>query len=127
LREIGVDMVIDYQKTRFEEMLRNVDVVLDTQAGDTQQRSYKVLKKGGVLVSTLGIDNPAEAEKYGVRATGFMAHPDRDELRQIANLIDEGKIKPAVTQVLPLKDAAKAHELSQTGHVRGKIVLKMSE
>ncbi len=127
LREIGVDMVIDYQKTRFEEMLRNVDVVLDTQAGDTQQRSYKVLKKGGVLVSTLGIDNPAEAEKYGVKATGFMAHPDGDELRQIANLIDEGRIKLAVTQVLPLKDAAKAHELSQTGHVRGKIVLKMSE
>ena len=61
LREIGVDMVIDYQNTRFEEMLRNIDVVLDTQAGDTQQRSYKVLKKDGILVSTLGIDNPAEA------------------------------------------------------------------
>jgi NADPH:quinone reductase-like Zn-dependent oxidoreductase len=127
LREIGVDMVIDYQKTRFEEMLRNIDVVLDTQAGDTQQRSYKVLKKGGVLVSTLGIENPAEAEKYEVRATGFMAQPDGSELREIARLIDEGKLKPAVSTVMPFKDAAKAHELSQTGHVRGKIVLKMSD
>ncbi|WP_424359955.1 NADP-dependent oxidoreductase [Methanocella sp. MCL-LM] len=125
LREIGTDMVIDYQKARFEEMVRNVDVVLDTQAGDTQRRSYKVLKKDGILVSTLGIENPDEAAKHGVRAIGFMNHPDGEELKQIADLIDEGKLKPTVSTVMSLKDAARAHELSQTGHARGKIVLKV--
>lgn len=127
LREIGVDKVIDYQQERFEELIRNVDVVLDTQAGETQQRSYKVLKTGGILVSTLGIENPAEAKKYGVRAVGFVNHPDGAELRQIAKLIDEGALKPAISTVMPLRDAAKAQEQSQTGHVRGKIVLNVSE
>ncbi|CAJ37679.1 predicted NADPH:quinone reductase (alcohol dehydrogenase superfamily) [Methanocella arvoryzae MRE50] len=125
LREIGTDMVIDYQKARFEDMVRNIDVVLDTQAGDTQRRSYRVLKKGGILVSTLGIENPDEAAKYGVRAVGFINHPDGGELKQIADLIDEGKLKPTISTVMPLKDAARAHELSQTGHSRGKIVLKV--
>jgi NADPH:quinone reductase-like Zn-dependent oxidoreductase len=127
LRELGVDMVIDYRATKFEEVLRGVDLVLDTQAGDTQQRSYKVLKKGGMLISTLGIDNPAEATRYSVRATGFMARPNGVELRQIARLIDEGKLKPVISMVFPLKDVAMAHQLSETGHVPGKIVLKMSD
>jgi NADPH:quinone reductase-like Zn-dependent oxidoreductase len=127
LKSIGADQVIDYHTTRFEDVVHNVDVVLDTQAGDTQRRSYQVLKKGGILVSTLGIDDPGEAAKYGVRATGFMAQPNGGELREIARLVDEGKIKPEVAQVLSLKDVAKAHQLSETGHVRGKIVLKVSD
>lgn len=127
LKSLGVDEVIDYHKTRFEDVVRDVDVVLDTIAGDTQQRSYKVLKKGGIMVSTLGIENPDEASKYGVRATGFMARPDGTELRQIARLVDRGKLKPTVSTVMPLKDAARAHEQSETGHVRGKIVLRISE
>lgn len=127
LKSLGIDQVIDYHSTRFEDVLQDVDVVLDTQAGDTQRRSYKVLKKGGILVSTLGIDDPGEAAKYGVRATGFMAQPNGGELRQIARLVDEGKIRPEVTQVFSLKDVAKAHQLSETGHVRGKIVLKVSD
>jgi len=127
LKSLGVDEVIDYHKTRFEDVVRDVDVVLDTIAGDTQQRSYKVLKKGGIMVSTLGIQNPEEAAKYGVNATGFMAQPNGGELGQIARLVDSGKLKPTVTQVFPLKDAVRAHELSQSGHVRGKLVLKVSD
>ncbi len=107
--------------------MHDVDVVLDTQAGDTQRRSYQVLKKGGILVSTLGIQDPGMAAKYGVRATGFMAEPNGRELGEIARLVDEGKVKPEVTKVFPLKDVAKAQELSETGHVRGKIVLKVSD
>ncbi|WP_424359781.1 NADP-dependent oxidoreductase [Methanocella sp. MCL-LM] len=127
LSSLGVDEVIDYQKVRFEDAARDVDVVLDTQAGDTQQRSYQVLKKDGIMVSTLGIENPDEAAKYGVRATGFLAQPNGTELRQIARLIDEGKLKPTVSTVMPLKDVARAHDQSETGHVRGKIVLKVSD
>ncbi|CAJ37678.1 predicted NADPH:quinone reductase (alcohol dehydrogenase superfamily) [Methanocella arvoryzae MRE50] len=127
LSSLGADEVIDYHKVRFEDVARDVDVVLDTQAGDTQQRSYHVLKKGGILVSTLGIENPDEAAKCGVRATGFLAQPNGTELRHIARLIDEGKLKPAVSTVMPLRDAARAHEQSQTGHVRGKIVLKVGD
>jgi NADPH:quinone reductase-like Zn-dependent oxidoreductase len=127
LKSIGCDRVIDYRMQRFEDVVDNIDVVLDTQAGDTQRRSYQVLKKGGIMISTLGIDDPELAAKYGVRARSFMAQPDGSELRQIARLVDEGKVRPEVSTVMPLKDAAKAHKLSETQHVRGKIVLKVSD
>jgi NADPH:quinone reductase-like Zn-dependent oxidoreductase len=127
VKSLGADQVIDYQTTRFEDVVHDANVVLDTQAGDTQRRSYQVLKKGGVLVSTLGIEDPGLASKYGVRATGFMAQPNGRELREIARLVDEGKVRPEINKVMPLKDVAKAHELSETGHVRGKIVLKVSD
>jgi NADPH:quinone reductase-like Zn-dependent oxidoreductase len=127
VKSLGADRVIDYHTTRFEDAVHDVDVVLDTQAGNTQRRSYQVLKKGGILVSTLGIQDPGMAEKHGVRALGFMAQPNGGELMEIARLVDEGKVRPEINKVMPLKDVAKAHELSETGHVRGKIVLKVSD
>jgi NADPH:quinone reductase-like Zn-dependent oxidoreductase len=127
VKSLGADRVIDYHTMRFEDVVHDADVVLDTQAGDTQRRSYQVLKKDGILVSTLGIQDPELAAKYGVRASGFMAQPNGRELGEIARLADEGKVKPHVTKVFQLKDAAKAQELSETGHVRGKIVLKVSD
>ncbi len=127
LKELGADEVIDYHTTKFEDVVHDVDVVLDLIGGDTQKRSWKVLKKGGMLISTVGISSSEEAAKYGVKAVNFMAHPDGNELWQIGKLIDEGKVKPVVSTVMPLNDAAKAHELSQSGHVRGKIVLKVSD
>jgi NADPH:quinone reductase-like Zn-dependent oxidoreductase len=126
VRELGADEVIDYHATRFEDVAHDVDVVLDTVGGDTQQRSWKVLKKGGVLISTVGISSPEEADKYGVRGVSFGVQPDAAELTKIARLIDDGKMKPVINTVLPLSDAIIAHEMSQTGHVRGKIVLKVS-
>jgi NADPH:quinone reductase-like Zn-dependent oxidoreductase len=125
LRELGADEVIDYHSTKFEEAVHEVDVVLDTVGGDTQQRSWQVLKKGGVLVATLGISSPEAARQHGVRGEGILVHPDAAQLTQIAALIDAGKLKPAVTTILPLAEAVRAHELSQTGHVRGKIVLRV--
>jgi NADPH:quinone reductase-like Zn-dependent oxidoreductase len=127
LRELGADETIDYHKTRFEDVVRDADVVLDTVGGDTQQRSWQVLKKGGILISTVGISAPENEAKYGVRSVSFQVRPDSDELRHIAALIDAGKMRPVVSAVLPLKDAARAHEQSQTGHVRGKLVLKVSD
>ena len=125
LKELGADRVIDYRTTQFEEVVSEVDVVLDTIGGDTQERSWQVLKKGGMLVATLGISSPEAARQHGVRGEGVRVHANTAQLTQIAALIDAGDLKPAVTTMLPLAEAARAHELGQTGHVRGKIVLKV--
>jgi NADPH:quinone reductase-like Zn-dependent oxidoreductase len=126
LGELGVDKAVDYNKTQFEDMVCDVDVVLDTIGGDTQERSFKVLKKGGILVSIVRPPSQELATKYGVRALFYGAHPSSSDLTKIANLIDDGKVKPVVGTVLPLADARRAHELSETGHARGKIVLKVA-
>jgi NADPH:quinone reductase-like Zn-dependent oxidoreductase len=127
LLELGANEVIDYRTTPFEEVVSEVDMVLDLIGGDTQERSWQVLKKGGILVATLGISSPETARQHGVRGDGLLVHPDSAQLIQIAALIDAGDLKPAVTTVLPLAAAAQAHELSQTRHVRGKMVLKVGD
>lgn len=124
IRELGADEAVDYQKTRFEDVVREVDVVLDTIGGDTQERSFKALKKGGTLVSIVQPPSPELAAKYGVRALFYGAHPSSSDLAKIAALIDSGKVKTVVDTILPLAEARRAHELSQGGHARGKIVLK---
>ncbi len=127
LKKLGVDVVVDYHAARFEDVARDVDVVLDTQGGETQQRSWPILKKGGILVATVGVESPDTPAKYGVRGVSFMHRPDGGQLRQIGKLIEDGVVVPAVSTVMPLNEAAKAHELSQTGHARGKIVLKIRD
>jgi len=124
LRELGVDKAIDYQRTRFEDVVHDADLVLDTIGGDTQERSFKALKKGGILVSIVQPPSQELAAKYGVRALFYGAHPSSANLAEIAMLIDAGKVKTVVETVLPLAEARRAHELSQRGHGRGKIVLK---
>lgn len=126
LRELGVDEPIDYEKARFEDVVRNVDVVLDTQGGDTEQRSWKVLKKGGMLVSIVQVPSAEEAAKHDARSARFVRQPNGGELSEIARLVDSGKVMVAVDSVLPLSEAGRAHELSQTGHARGKLVLKVA-
>lgn len=126
LRELGVDEPIDYEKARFEDVVRNVDVVLDTQGDDTQQRSWKVLQQGGMLVSIVQLPSAEEAAKHGARSARFVRQPNAGELSEIARLVDSGKVMVAVDSVLPLSEAVRAHELSQTGHARGKLVLKVA-
>jgi len=123
LQQLGADVAIDYGRQRFEEIARNVDGVLDAIGGDTQARSWATLKRGGVLVSLLGPPASAEAEAHGVKGTAVMMSPNR--LDQIARLIDEGHLKPIVSEIVPLSQARKAQDLSQAGHVRGKIVLQV--
>jgi NADPH:quinone reductase-like Zn-dependent oxidoreductase len=127
LKSIGSDEVIDYRNQRFEEIVNNLDVVLDTIGGDTFERSWEVLKPGGFLVSTVASIPEGVPQKYGVRAKTLMTQADGRELAQIAAIIDEQKIKPIVTTVLPLADARKAHEMSESRHARGKIVLRVAE
>jgi len=124
LGELGVDKAVDYQKTRFEGVVHDADVVLDTIGGDTQERSFKALKKGGILVSIVQPPSQELATKYGVRALFYGGHPSSSNLAEIAKLIDSGKVETVVETVLPLAEARRAHELSESGHARGKIVLK---
>src|SRR5882757_5144008 len=93
LRELGVHQAIDYQQTHFEDVVRDADVVLDTIGGDTLERSFKALKKGGVLVSIVEPPSPELAAKYGVRALFYGGHPSSSDLAEIAKLIDAGKVK----------------------------------
>ena len=125
LRKLGADQTIDYQTTHFEDVVHDVDVVFDTIGGDTQRRSWKVLKKGGILVSIVGPPSAEEAVAHGVRQASVFVQPSATQLTELANLVDSGKLKPVVETVLPLSEARRAHELSQTGHTHGKIVLRV--
>jgi NADPH:quinone reductase-like Zn-dependent oxidoreductase len=127
LRELGADEPIDYEKTRFEDVVHDVDVVFDPIGGDTQKRSWKVLKKCGILVSIVGPPSTEEAKSYGVRSAFLSAQGGSSLLGELATLVDSGKIKPMVEKVLPLSEARQAHELNETGHARGKIVLKVAQ
>lgn len=126
LKELGADQSIDYTTTKFEEVVKDVDVVLDAVGKDTLARSPAVVKKGGIIVSIAGQSDAAELEKRGIRGTTLMAHPDARVLQELATLIDGGKIKVVVSEVLPLAEAAKAHEQIATRHTRGKIVLRVA-
>ncbi len=130
LRQLGVDQVIDYRAVRFEEVVRDVDVVLDPIGGETRQRSWQVLRAGGILVALV---DRASAEATSappgtgsVRGQYMLAHPDGEQLARIAQLIDAGQVRPHVDAVYPLKDAHRAHEYGQKGHTRGKIVLQVA-
>src|SRR5215210_3698836 len=104
LNDLGVDEAIDYNATRFEDVVSDVDIVLDTMGGDTQERSWQVIKPGGVLVSLMGF-SPKDVEAAagrGVRAEMVAQRADADHLRSIAYLIDAGHITPVVSAVLPL-------------------------
>jgi len=127
LRELGVDNVIDYSTARFEDSVRDVDVVLDLVGGDTQQRSWAVLKPGGILVSTVQAPDQAAADAHGVRqGMVFSAPPIGKVLTEVAALADAGKIKPEVSKVLPLAEAQQAHTLIEGHHMRGKLALQVA-
>jgi NADPH:quinone reductase-like Zn-dependent oxidoreductase len=125
LKQLGADVAIDYRNQKFEEIGKDVDVVLDTVGGETQARSFAVIRKGGVLVSIVGPPSKEKADDAGIRAASIRVHPSGEQLAQIGKLLDEGSIKPVVTQIFSLADAAKAHEQSETRHTRGKIVLQV--
>jgi NADPH:quinone reductase-like Zn-dependent oxidoreductase len=127
VKSLGADEVIDYTTTRFEDVVKDVDVVFDLIGGDTQARSFGVLKPGGWLVSVVSPPSPEEAEKYGVKSAMVMVQPNAAELREMTELVEAGKLKPFVETVLPLSEARQGHELSQQGRTRGKIVLQVAE
>jgi NADPH:quinone reductase-like Zn-dependent oxidoreductase len=126
LRKLGVDKAIDYTQQRFEDVARKIDVILDTLGGETQERSWPVLKKGGVLVSLVQSPSEEKAEELGVRAALLGAQPNGAQLAEIAKIIEAGKLAPVIDRILPLSEVRRAHELSQSGHTRGKIALRVT-
>ena len=127
LKQLGADVAIDYKTQKFEEIAKEVDVVVDGVGGETLARSYPIVKKGGFLVSLVGRVDRAQLDKYGIRGVSLEAESNGDQLAQIGRLIDERKIKVVVSQTFPLADAAKAQTIAGTGHARGKIVLKIRD
>jgi NADPH:quinone reductase-like Zn-dependent oxidoreductase len=125
LETLGADEVIDYRAQRFESIARDVDVVLDTVGAETQERSWQVLKKGRILVSLVRSPSDEKARALGVRGAMIENRPDGAALAEIAKLIDSGKLKPVLNRILPLSEARRAHELSQSGQTHGKIVLRV--
>ncbi|MDI3257005.1 MAG: NADP-dependent oxidoreductase [Kyrpidia sp.] len=123
--QLGADRVIDYTVEDFTQSVRDADVVFDTVGGEVQTRSMDVLKKGGILVSVIQPPDQTLAQQKGIRSAYFFLQPDGEKLAQIGKWIDEGKIGPVVGAVFSLEDVVRAHELSESGHARGKIVLKV--
>ena len=127
LKQLGADVAIDYTQPNWESNVHDVDFALVPVGGETMRRTYGVIKKGGILVSIASRYDEAELKKREVRGAFLSSHPNSAELAEITKLIDAGKIKPIVSQTLPLTDAAKADEQAETHHTRGKIVLKIGE
>ncbi|HEV2211210.1 MAG TPA: NADP-dependent oxidoreductase [Verrucomicrobiae bacterium] len=126
VRDLGADEVIDYSSTPFEEVAHDLDIVLDPIGGDTQERSWRVLKPGGILVSLVQDPDQRAAAQRGARAVLLVCdHTRGDELTRIGDLVAGGRIKVYIEKVLPLAEASRAHQLSQSGHMAGKIVLKV--
>jgi len=126
VRSLGADTVIDYLTTPFEEVVRDVDLVLDTIGGATLQRSMQVVKRGGTLVSLLE-PPPAElAQALGIRAIKNAVFPTSAHLQSIVRLIDAGHARPTIRQSFALDQVAQAHALCETGHGRGRIVLHIA-
>jgi NADPH:quinone reductase-like Zn-dependent oxidoreductase len=125
VRKIGADDVVDYKKQKFEDMAR-VDVVFDLIGGQTRKRSWPVLKRGGILVTTMMEPFHGEAREFGVRAVHYTVQENGEELREIGSLIDTGKVKPKISRVFDFHDVRLAHEYVEKGDTEGKVVFKMA-
>ena len=127
VRSLGAKEVIDYKAQRFEEEVSEIDLVIDLVAGETRERSWKVLKPGGMLVSTLGEPEiPGDAPK-GARSRGMVVEVKADQLSEIGNRAANGKLRIEISKVFQLSDPAHAHEFLENGHFRGKIVFAVRE
>jgi NADPH:quinone reductase-like Zn-dependent oxidoreductase len=127
LKSLGADQVIDYKSTPFDTVVKDVDVVLDLLGGDTQTHSFAVLKQGGRMVATAQPPDQQLAARHRVRATMMQMKPTNERLKQLAELLDAGKIRTEITKTFPLSQAKEAWEYSMSGHTRGKIVLEVPE
>lgn len=120
---LGADEVIDYREQDFRELARDMDLVFDTLGGEVQERSWSVLKPGGLLVSVVQPPSQSRAEELGLRAAFVFIQPSARILRELARLVEAGRLRPIVGAEFALEDVARAQALSQSGRARGKIVL----
>jgi NADPH:quinone reductase-like Zn-dependent oxidoreductase len=127
VESLGADEVIDYTIQNFAEILHDIDVVFDTMGGDIQESSWSVLKKGGILVSIVSPPSDTKASERGVRGAFIFIEPNAYILEQIAELVDQGKLRPIIGGEFALRDIEKAHALSESGRTVGKIVLYVGQ
>lgn len=127
VKGLGADKVIDYTQEKFEEKLSGFDAVYDTVDGDTTERSFKVLKKRGILVSMLGKPSEELAVEYGVTVVGQGTKTDSEHLTKLAQLIEQGAIKPQVDKIFPFEQSRAAFEYAENNHPRGKVVIKIND
>jgi NADPH:quinone reductase-like Zn-dependent oxidoreductase len=125
VRKLGADVVIDHATHEFQESVSDMDVVLDLLGGETQETSWAVLRRGGILVSTVAEPAPEKAQAHGVRGIRYTAQPDAAQLRQIAAMIDAGDVRPFVSRTFALSEALDALKTVESGHTVGKVVLTM--
>jgi NADPH:quinone reductase-like Zn-dependent oxidoreductase len=125
VRDLGADEFVDYTKQNFEEVVKDVDVVFDTVGGDTFEKAFQTLKPGGFLVTAVQFPSEEKAQEFGAKAARVYCKPNASQLVAIGRLVAEGKLKAHVSTVLPLSEVKKAHQLSQSGRTRGKIVLQI--
>jgi NADPH:quinone reductase-like Zn-dependent oxidoreductase len=126
LESLGADQAIDYRSTPFETVVKGVDLILDLVGGETQERSYAVIKPGGRLMSTVQPPAQDEASKRNVKAAFVSMQPSAERLNQLADLLSSGAIHTVITTRYPLSRAAEAWKQQMSGHARGKIVLEVA-
>ncbi len=127
VKGLGADRVIDYKTQRFEDAVTDVDVVFDTVGGDSQRRSWKVLKPGGTLVSIVEQPSAELAEEHHARGVMFIVEPNGNDLTAIANLVDNRELTPIVSAVFPLREGPTAYVTGLRDHLPGKIVLDVRD
>ena len=125
--DLGADQVIDYKTERFEDVVEPVDLVFDLIGGETQERSFSVVKPKGALISTLHEPDKAQAKALGIRVGRYTAQPNGGQLHEIAQLIDQGRVKVVVSSTFELRQAAEAQSALKEKHIRGKVVLTVVE
>ncbi|SIR20837.1 NADP-dependent oxidoreductase [Bosea sp. TND4EK4] len=127
LRDLGADEFIDYGRTRPEDSVRDVDLVVDAVGGAMTGRFLRTLKRGGALfpIFPLGFEGRDQAEMLGLTVSSTQVRSSGAQLAQIAPLLDDGTVRVAIDSVFPLAEARKAHERAAAGHIRGKIVLEV--
>lgn len=123
LRSLGADLAIDYEAQHFEHICQDIDLVVDLVAGETQERSWAVLREGGRLVSTLSEPTSERPEAQGKIGTFFLVEPDGEQLEKIARLIESGQVRPVLSKTFPLEEVAEAQDFLEHSHVKGKVVL----
>ena len=124
VRSLGADDFIDYNSPALDQIAPDMDIVFDTAGGETFQRAFKALKKGGVMVTVVAFPS-GEAERYGVTVMRSFTQPSAQNLTAIKDLVEAGNVKPHVDTVLPLAEIKQALALSEAGRARGKIILDL--
>lgn len=125
VKQLGADEVIGYQNQKFDEILKDYDFVFDTVGEETTDRSFKILKKGGIIASMKGQPNPELAAQFGVTGIAINTQTNTQHLQRLTQLVESGVIKPQVDKVFNLDQTKEAFIYKNTSHPKGKVVIKI--